>query len=104
MPTKLEIPVYTDEQFLQQYQGIRHYFLKHIHHLLTVDSGLEISQNKICGGECDSCKFYLNKNTLLFSIDVIGSYFRPWLCSVTFTYVNKNRNYGFLVKKVTNTV
>ena len=44
----------------------------HIH--LT---GLEISQNKICGGECDSCKFCLNKNTLLFSIDVIGSYFRP---------------------------
>ena len=41
-------------------------------------AGLEISQNKICGGECDSCKFELNKNTLLFSIDVIGIYFRPW--------------------------
>ena len=40
-------------------------------------AGLEISQNKICGGECDSCKFELNKNTLLFSIDVIGSYFMP---------------------------
>ena len=40
-------------------------------------TGLEISRNKICGGECDSCKFELNKNTLLFSIDVIGSYFRP---------------------------
>ena len=39
-------------------------------------SGLEISQNKICGGECGSCKFYRNKNTLLFSIDVIGSYLR----------------------------
>ena len=40
-------------------------------------SGLKISQNKICGGESDSCKFELKKNTLLFSIDVIGSYFRP---------------------------
>ena len=30
-------------------------------------SGLEISRNKICGGECDSCKFELNKNILLFS-------------------------------------
>ena len=38
---------------------------------------LEISQKNICGGECDSCKFELNKNTLLFSIDVLGSYFRP---------------------------
>ena len=40
-------------------------------------AGLEISQNKIGGGECDSCKFDLNKNILLFSIDVVGSYFRP---------------------------
>ena len=39
-------------------------------------SGLEISQNNICGGECDSCKFELNKNTLIFSIAVFGSYFR----------------------------
>ena len=44
---------------------------------LNGTSGLEISQNKICGGEFDSCKFDLNKNTLLFSIDVIGSYFMP---------------------------
>ena len=44
---------------------------------ICVSSGLEISQNKIYGGECDSCKFELNKNTLLFSIDVICSYFRP---------------------------
>ena len=44
-------------------------------------SGLEISQNKTCGGECHGCKFELNKNTLLlFSIDVIGSYFRPCSC------------------------
>ena len=45
--------------------------------LTLIKSGLEISQNKICGGECDSCKFYLNKDTLLFSIDVINSYFWP---------------------------
>ena len=32
-------------------------------------TGLEISQNKICGWECDRCKFELNKNILLFSID-----------------------------------
>ena len=44
----------------------------------TREAGLEISQNKICRGECRSSKFYLNKNTLLFSVDVIGSYFRPW--------------------------
>ena len=49
--------------------------------LLAV-SGLEISQNKICGGECDSCKFEQNKNILLFFTDVIGSYFRP--CSLFF--------------------
>ena len=48
-----------------------------IEYILQVP-GLEISQNKIYGGECDSCKFELNKNTLLFSIDAIGSYFRPW--------------------------
>ena len=38
---------------------------------MTADSGLEISQNNICGRECDSCKFELNKNSLLFSIDVL---------------------------------
>ena len=51
-----------------------------IEHWQLVSEFIEISQNKICGGECDSCKFELNKNTLLFSIDVIGSYFRPSYC------------------------
>ena len=30
-----------------------------------MEAGLEISQNKLCGGECDSCQFELNKNTTL---------------------------------------
>ena len=31
--------------------------LKRIARATGGESGLEISQNKICGGECDSCKF-----------------------------------------------
>ena len=42
-------------------------------YFLTEYPGLEISQNKICGGEYNTCKFELNKNTLLFSIDVVIS-------------------------------
>ena len=38
----------------------------------------EINWNKLCGGECDSCKYYLNRNSGLFSID---SCLKLWICT-----------------------
>ena len=65
------------EESLYEYMYVHFIVAIGLEKLLNMYKSLEISQNNICGEECDSCKFELNKNTLLFSIDVIGSYFRP---------------------------